>query len=67
MELQFGGFTFCLERGERAYLSIAGQRARLPMCVLSGQNKLSRDGKHVPTAEGEALRFYEYRLMDDTP
>ena len=66
MELQFGGFTFCLERGERAYLLYRGTKSPLAECVLSGQNKLSRDGKHVPTAEGEALRFYEYRLMDDT-
>ena len=66
MELQFGGFTFCLERGERAYLLYRGTKSPFAECVLSGQNKLSRDGKHVPTAEGEALRFYEYRLMDDT-
>ena len=66
MELQFGGFTFCLERGERACLLYRGTKSPLAECVLSGQNKLSRDGKHVPTAEGEALRFYEYRLMDDT-
>ena len=64
--LSFGGLTFLLEKGERAAIRYRGEVSPLAECVLSGQDKLSRDGKHVPTAEGEALRFTGYRLHGDT-
>lgn len=66
MELQFGGLTFRLEEGKRAVLLYKGAESPVTECTLAGQNKVSRDGKHIPTAVGEQLRFCKYRLVDDT-
>lgn len=65
MRLEFGGLAFRLEQGERALLLYKGQESPIAECVLSGQNKISRDGKHIPTAVGEDLCFCGYRLSDD--
>ena len=50
MELQFGGLTFRLEEGKRAVLLYKGAESPVTECTLAGQNKVSRDGKHIPTA-----------------
>lgn len=66
MELTFGELTFRLEYGKRAVLVLGDSESPIAECALAGQDKLSRDEKHVPTAEGEQLRFCGYELSDDT-
>ena len=41
--LSFGGLSFLLEKGERAAIRYRGEVSPLAECVLSGQDKLSRD------------------------
>ncbi len=66
MQIQFGGLTFLLEQGRRAAILYRGGESPIAECTLSGQNKISRDGKHVPTAVGAELQFCGYRLSEDT-
>lgn len=65
MDITFGTFTFRLCAGRRAAIVLSRGESPIAECALTGQNKLSRDGKHVPTAEGEALCYHAHRLEGD--
>ena len=59
MELEFGGFRFRFCKGERACILTPQGESYLAECVLAGQDKISRDGKRIPTYEGEKLLYKE--------
>lgn len=65
MELEFGGFRFRFCKGERACILTPQGESYLAECVLAGQDKISRDGKRIPTYEGEKLLYKEHILRGD--
>lgn len=62
---EFGGFRFKLSEGERASILLPRGESPIAEAVLTGQNKISRDGKRIPTAEGSALLYKGHRLCGD--
>ena len=64
--LEFGNMKFILEKGKRARAVYSCGESPIAECVLAGQNKLSRDGKRIPTAEGEALKYVSHSIEGDT-
>ena len=63
--LEFGNMKFILEKGKRARAVYSCGESPIAECVLAGQNKLSRDGKRIPTAEGEALKYVSHEIDGD--
>lgn len=63
--IQFGAFEFKLTEGERACILLPRGESPIAECVLTGQNKISRDGKRIPTAEGRNLLYRRHTLSGD--
>lgn len=64
-DLIFGGYKFRLSAGKRACVVTPRGESPIAECVLTGQNKISRDGKHIPTAEGAAFRYVGKTLSEN--